>query len=267
MDEAAIEKAGIQPLEPWLEAIDGIKDPASLTKLLGRMQYELGTGIVFEQSAAQDFGDATQVVGMIWQAGLGMPEREYYLESTPKMTELRNKYEAHVAAMMELAGEPAAKAKASAKKVLQIETALAKAWMSKEDRREPKKINHRASKADSREGRARHRVGRVARRRACEGRRDLQRRPARLHEGARGDAERRRFDVPEGGQGLGRGLEDVPPLAPLPRQRQRARAEVRRREVPLAAGAHRRREAPRPLEALRARRSTPRWARRSRSPS
>ncbi|MBN9167972.1 MAG: hypothetical protein BGO98_22030 [Myxococcales bacterium 68-20] len=148
MDEAAIEKAGIQPLHPWLEAIDAIKDTASLTKLLGRMQYELGTGIVFEQSAAQDFGDATQVVGMIWQAGLGMPEREYYLESTPKMTELRNKYEAHVAAMMELAGEPAAKAKASAKKVLQIETALAKAWMSKEDRREPKKIDHRVSKAD-----------------------------------------------------------------------------------------------------------------------
>ena len=148
MDEAAIEKAGIKPLEPWLKAIDGIKDPASLTKLLGRMQAELGTGIVFEQTAAQDFGDATQVVAMLWQAGLGMPEREYYLESTPKMTELRNKYEAHVAAMMQLAGEPEAKAKASAKKVLEIETAFAKAWMSKEDRREPKKIHHRATKPE-----------------------------------------------------------------------------------------------------------------------
>lgn len=148
MDEAAIEKAGIKPLEPWLEAIDGIKDPASLTKLLGRLQAELGTGIVFEQTAAQDFGDATQVVAMLWQAGLGMPEREYYLDNSPKMTELRTKYEAHVAAMMQLAGEPQAKAKASAKKVLEIETAFAKAWMSKEDRREPKKIHHRAAKAD-----------------------------------------------------------------------------------------------------------------------
>lgn len=148
MDEAAIEKAGLEPLQPWLKAIDGIKDPASLTKLLGRLQAELGTGIVFEQTAAQDFGDATQVIAMLWQAGLGMPEREYYLDTTPKMTELRNKYEAHVAAMMQLAGEPQAKAKASAKKVLEIETALAKAWMSKEDRREPKKIHHRAAKAD-----------------------------------------------------------------------------------------------------------------------
>ncbi|MDF2696382.1 MAG: Metallopeptidase, partial [Labilithrix sp.] len=148
MDEAAIEKAGIKPLEPWLAAIDGIKDTASLTKLLGRMQYELGDGIVFEQTSAQDFGDATQVIGMVWQAGLGMPEREYYLDNSPKMTELRKKYETHVAAMMQLAGEPEAKAKASAKKVLEVETAFAKAWMSKEDRREPKKIHHRAAKAD-----------------------------------------------------------------------------------------------------------------------
>lgn len=148
MDEAAIEKAGTKALDPWLTSIDGLKDAASLTKLLGRMQSELGTGIVFEQSAAQDFGDATKVVAMIWQAGLGMPEREYYLESTPKMVELRTKYEAHVAAMMQLAGEPEKKAKASAKKVLEIETALAKAWMTKEDRREPKKIHHRATKVE-----------------------------------------------------------------------------------------------------------------------
>jgi predicted metalloendopeptidase len=148
MDEAAIEKAGIKPLEPWLKAIDSIKDPVSLTKLLGRLQYELGNGIVFDQTAAQDFGDATQIVAMLSQAGLGMPEREYYLDSAPKMTELRTKYEAHVAAMMQLAGEPEAKAKASAKKVLAIETALAKASMSKEDRREPKKIDHRATKAE-----------------------------------------------------------------------------------------------------------------------
>jgi putative endopeptidase len=147
MDEAAIEKQGTKPLEPWLKAIDGIKDAASLTKLLGKMQAD-GLSIVMDFGAAQDFGDATKVVGMIWQAGLGMPEREYYLDSSPKMTELRGKYEAHVAAMLQLGGEPEAKAKASAKKVLEIETQLAQAWMSKEDRREPKKIHHSATRAE-----------------------------------------------------------------------------------------------------------------------
>jgi endothelin-converting enzyme/putative endopeptidase len=148
MDEAAIEKGGTQPLELWLKAIDAVKDPKSLTKLLGRMQSELGNGVVFDQSAAQDFDDANQTVSMVWQSGLGMPEKEYYLETTPKMTELRTKYEAYVVAMMKLAGEPEAKAKASAKRVLAIETDLAKAWMSKEDRREPKKLNHRAKRSE-----------------------------------------------------------------------------------------------------------------------
>jgi endothelin-converting enzyme/putative endopeptidase len=148
MDEEAIEKSGTKPLEPWLKAIDEVKDPASLTKVLGKLQGD-GLGMVWDLSASQDFGDATQVVGMVWQGGLGMPEKEYYVdEKTPKMVELRGTYEKHVTAMLQLAGDPEPKAKAAAKTVLKIETMLANAWMSKEDRREPKKINHRATRAD-----------------------------------------------------------------------------------------------------------------------
>lgn len=148
MDEEAIEKNGVKPLEPWLKAIDGVKDPAGLTKLLGKLQGD-GLGMVWDLSASQDFGDATQVVGMIWQGGLGMPEKEYYVDDkTPKMVELRGVYEKHVVAMLMLAGDAEAKAKAAAKTVLKVETMLANAWMSKEDRREPKKINHRATRAD-----------------------------------------------------------------------------------------------------------------------
>lgn len=147
MDEAGIEKAGIEPLAPTWKAIDAIHDPTSLTKFLGKSAAE-GSSFVFDLSAAQDFGDATQVVGMIWQGGLGMPEREYYLDDTAKMKELRGKYEAHVAAMLKLAGESDEKAAAAAKAVLAVETELARAWMSKEDRREPKKIDHRASRAE-----------------------------------------------------------------------------------------------------------------------
>jgi endothelin-converting enzyme/putative endopeptidase len=148
MDEDAIEKAGTRSLEPWLKAIDAIKDPASLTRTLGKLQSD-GLGMVWDLSAAQDFGDATQVVGMLWQGGLGMPEKEYYLdEKTPKMVELRATYEKHIKAMLQLAGDPEPKAAAAAKTVLKIETMLAAAWMSKEDRREPKKINHHASRAE-----------------------------------------------------------------------------------------------------------------------
>ena len=148
MDEAGIEKNGTKPLDPWLKAIDDVKDVAGLTRLLGKLQGD-GLGMVWDLGAAQDFGDATQMVGMIWQGGLGMPEKEYYLDDkTPKMAELRGIYEKHITAMLQLAGDPEPKAKAAAKVVMNVETQLAKAWMSKEDRREPKKINHRATKAE-----------------------------------------------------------------------------------------------------------------------
>ncbi len=147
MDEAAIEKAGAKPIEPYLKQIDAIKDAASLTRTIGKLEAD-GIGTFLGIGASQDFGDATKVVAMIWQGGLGMPEREYYLESNPKMTELRGKYEAHVAAMLKLAGDTDDRAKASAKKVIEVETAIAQAWMTKEDRREPKKIAHHATKEE-----------------------------------------------------------------------------------------------------------------------
>src|SRR5262249_11545875 len=88
MDEAKIESVGIKPLEADFAAILAIKDATSLTKFLGK-DMARGQGTVFEFSSGQDFGDATAVVGHFAQGGLGMPEREYYLDTSPKMTELR----------------------------------------------------------------------------------------------------------------------------------------------------------------------------------
>jgi len=148
MDEAAIERDGLKTLDPWLKSIEQVKDSTTLVRTLGKLQGD-GIGMIWDLSSAQDFSDSTQVVGMIWQGGLGMPEREYYIDDkTPKMVELRAAYEKHVAAMMKLAGEPEARAKVSAATVLRLETELARVWMSKEDRREPKKINHRTARAD-----------------------------------------------------------------------------------------------------------------------
>ncbi len=144
-NESAIEALGAKPIQPWLDQISAVRDATGLTRLLGTF-YRQGMGIVVELSASQDFGDATQVLGMVWQGGLGMPEREYYLDAGPKMTELRGKYETHVANMLTLGGSSEAKSKSDAKRIVEIETMLARAWMTKEDRREPKKIDHRAKR-------------------------------------------------------------------------------------------------------------------------
>jgi endothelin-converting enzyme/putative endopeptidase len=147
MDETAIEKAGVAPLAPLLKAIDEAKDAASLTKIFARLDLQ-GVAAPFSFGQQQDFQDATQVIAVIEQAGLGMPEREYYLKDDAKMKELRGKYEEHVKNMLLLLGDKPDAAAKNAATVMKIERALAEASMKKEDRRDPKKIYNRTPRAE-----------------------------------------------------------------------------------------------------------------------
>ena len=146
MDEEGIEKAGLEPLRAELAKIDSVKDTASLTVVLAQLQKE-GVDVPFAFTSGQDFKDATLVVGQVDQSGLGMPERDYYLKDDAKKKELRAKYETMVENVFVLTGDKPDDAKKAAKTVLKIERALAQASMTKEDRREPKKVYHRLDRA------------------------------------------------------------------------------------------------------------------------
>jgi putative endopeptidase len=139
MDETAIESAGTAPLKEAFAAIDKVKDPASLSAVV-RDLYKLGFAPIFSFSSGQDFADATQVIGQLEQAGLGLPDRDYYLKTDEKNVAIRKQYEEHVGKMLSLAkaGGPA-----DVKAVLTIETELARASMTRVDRREPLKVYHR----------------------------------------------------------------------------------------------------------------------------
>ena len=76
------------------------------------------------------------------QAGLTLPDRDYYLHDDAKSVEMRTRLQAHVEAMFVLSGESAAKAKADAVTVLKLETELAQPQMAKVDQRDPDKIYH-----------------------------------------------------------------------------------------------------------------------------
>jgi endothelin-converting enzyme/putative endopeptidase len=147
MDEKGIEDAGVAPLKTDLAMIDGIKDKNGLVHAIASMQAR-GMVPVFAVGEQQDFKDATKVIGAIEQAGLGMPEREYYLKKDDAAEKLRQAYVAHVTAMFTLLGEKPDQAKKSAETVMKIETALADASMTKEDRRDPKKTYHLMATAD-----------------------------------------------------------------------------------------------------------------------
>ncbi len=141
MDEKGIEDRGMAPLAAQLQEIDGIKDKVGLADVLGKM-HARGMTPVFAVGQQQDFKDATKVIGAIEQAGLGMPEREYYTKTDADSVKLRDKYKEHVRRMLLLSNPKAKTPMVDAETVLKIEGMLAAVSMSHEDRREPKKIYH-----------------------------------------------------------------------------------------------------------------------------
>ena len=140
MDEAKAETASLATLREELKAIDKIADAKSLAREVGELQRG-GARPFFNFSSRQDFRDATQVIGGIDQGGLGLPDRDYYFKDDKKSADLRALYLDHVGKMLELAGTP--DAQAQAKKIMELETRLAKASMDRVSRRDPDKTYHR----------------------------------------------------------------------------------------------------------------------------
>ncbi|MGA2418769.1 MAG: M13 family metallopeptidase [Candidatus Acidiferrum sp.] len=138
MDTAAIESAGLKPIEGEFATIDAISDRKSLDAAIAKLQRE-GVGAVFRFGSGQDIKDSTRVIANASQGGLGMPDRDYYLRDDEKSKQLRADYEQHVAKMLELAGDAAEKAAAEAKTVMTIETELAKASRTRVELRDPEK--------------------------------------------------------------------------------------------------------------------------------
>lgn len=142
MDEAAADKAGILPLADELGRIDAIKDTPSLVSELAHLHL-IGATALFDVGSEQDLKDATQVIGRVDQGGLGLPDRDYYLDPSERTKKVLDAYAAHVERMFVLAGDKPAAAKAKAKAVLAIETSLARSQMSKVLRRKPENAYHR----------------------------------------------------------------------------------------------------------------------------
>lgn len=151
MDEAAIEKAGTKPLTPWLAKIDGVKSTADLPKLVAELHgRRLMAGYGFFVS--QDQKETTRYIPMIGQGGLGLPDRDYYVKDDARSKEIREKYVAHVARMLELLDEPADAAKAKAAVVMDLETKLAMAARTRVELRDPERNYNKRTVAQLVEG-------------------------------------------------------------------------------------------------------------------
>ncbi|HEY7810737.1 MAG TPA: M13 family metallopeptidase [Allosphingosinicella sp.] len=104
MDEAAIEAKGLTPLQPIFAKINAIQNPTDLARFFGEAN-RLGIGTPFGAGIEQDLKNNTVYAVYLGQGGIGLPDRDYYLDDkNPKFAEVRTKYKAHIANMLRLAG-------------------------------------------------------------------------------------------------------------------------------------------------------------------
>jgi putative endopeptidase len=136
MDSAAAEKAGAAPLRPRLARINAVSSRAELQREIARLHTE-GVNAVFNFGSTQDSKNSTSVIGGAGQGGLGLPDRDYYTKTDSGSAVIRANYVAHMGRMFQLAGESEAQAKADADKVMAIETALARASLTRVEQRDP----------------------------------------------------------------------------------------------------------------------------------
>jgi predicted metalloendopeptidase len=142
MDSAAIEKAGATPLGEELKRIAGVQDRAGLEDELARLQT-FGVRAPFSLAAIQDFKSSTEVIVNLNQAGLGLPDRDYYTKTDDASKKIRDQYVAHVGRMFGLLGDDPATAAREAATVMDIETRLATASLTRVERRDPAANYHR----------------------------------------------------------------------------------------------------------------------------
>jgi endothelin-converting enzyme/putative endopeptidase len=153
MDEAAVEKRGLTALQPELDAIAQLKSARELTPLVARLQliyyrYSYNTSLFFSAGSMQDPDDSEQVIADVDEGGLAMPDRDYYIKDDAKSKETRERYLQHVQRVFELIGEGPAAAKQNAETVLRLETAIAKASLTRVERRDPHKLVHKMKVGD-----------------------------------------------------------------------------------------------------------------------
>ena len=141
IDTAAIDKAGIQPLRPQLDAVNAITSKDQLPALLAQLRDE-GVSGIFTFGSDQDAHDATREIAVVAQPRLGLPEKGYYARSDAKSAGLRDSYVAHIRRTFVLLGEPEAQAQKDAETVLRLETTLADASLSRVEMRDPTLLYH-----------------------------------------------------------------------------------------------------------------------------
>jgi len=138
MDTVKIEKNGISPLKAELDQIDAFATSADVLKMLIQ-EHASGNYPLFYLYSAADEKNSNMVIANTYQGGLGLPDRDYYLEDDARSKEIRSSYLKHMAKMFVIAGSSPEQAAKDADIVMKIETDLAKISSTRNELRDPVK--------------------------------------------------------------------------------------------------------------------------------
>jgi predicted metalloendopeptidase len=142
MNEEQIEALGMRPLQAEFAAIDAIRDLNGISSLIAHMNA-IGAGAPYGLGINLDARDSTQYAVTLFQSGLGLPDRDYYLKDDAKLKDARTGYRVHIEKMLAMAGE--AKAAAGADAILDLETSLAKIQWTRVEERDPIKTYNKTA--------------------------------------------------------------------------------------------------------------------------
>lgn len=142
MDTVKLNADGGSPIKAQLEKIAAIKNKSEISRMIAELGME-NADVYFSLYVGADPMNSSMNIVQTYQSGIGLGEKEYYLENDDHTKEIRTKYEEHIAKMFELAGFAPAEAKKNASAVMNIETRIAKASFSAVEQRDPHANYHK----------------------------------------------------------------------------------------------------------------------------
>jgi putative endopeptidase len=136
MDSATIEKTGIKAIQTEIDKIEAIKTVPELVDLVAYF-HTTGLNMLYNFGSAQDDKNSEKVIAMLYQGGLGLPDRDYYLSPDARSKEIRGEYVKHISKIFELAGVKKEQADKDAQTVMNVETKMAQVSSTRLELRDP----------------------------------------------------------------------------------------------------------------------------------
>jgi len=147
MDSTTIENRGYEPLKPSLQKIDSIKDAKGIMQYVSWLQSQNGNPI-FSQSVDVDAKNSAMNTVIYYQAGLGLPDRDYYFKTDTANQKIIDAYKAYMKQLFMLTGDDSSKAAIEAATVFELEKQLAASHKTQVQLRDPQSNYHKLAVAD-----------------------------------------------------------------------------------------------------------------------